>query len=444
MPSHQIYRGAVLSFKDDPATAGDDAIVFFEDGALLLEDGLIAACGEANEVLDQAPQNTPVRYYQEHLIIPGLIDTHIHFPQVEVIASFGEQLLDWLNQYTFPTEQKFADVEYASKIANFFLDELLRNGTTTALVFGSVHASAAEAFFKASHRRNTRMICGKVMMDREAPAALCDTAESAYADSRQLIEDWHGKGRQLYAITPRFAITSTPEQLAAAGKLKTEFPDVYVQTHISENRSEVDFVGALFSDAKDYLDVYDQYGLLDKKTVLAHGIHLTERERKRLQETGSSVAFCPTSNLFLGSGLLDLKQLEADGVCVSVATDVGGGTSFSMLRTLHEAYKVLQLQGQSLCPMRSLYMATLGNARSLHLADKIGSLEAGKEADFTILDFNCTPLMALKQQHCKTLREKLFAMIMLADDRAVAATVVAGQCLHERDKHATNQAGSPT
>lgn len=429
----QAYRAALLTFHSDPDVHGEQAYSFIEDGLLIIEHGHIVTMGEAQALLDQY-KHAELIDYSGHLIIPGLIDTHIHFPQVEVIASYGEQLLDWLNNYTFPAERQFEDKNYAADMAEFFLTELLRNGTTTALVFGTVHKQSVEAFFEASHKRNTRMICGKVMMDRNAPEFLCDTPESSYDDSKALIDKWHNHGRQLYAVTPRFAITSTPEQLEKAGQLIEQYPDVYMQTHISENKDEVAFVQRLFPDSKDYLDVYDQYGLLGKRSVFAHGIHLTPREHQRFRETGSSVSFCPTSNLFLGSGLLDIDTLEKEHVTYSIATDVGGGTSFSMLQTLNEAYKVSQLNGSPLCPLKSLYLATLGNAKSLQLEDKIGALKAGNEADFVVLDFNCTPLMKLKQSKSNTLSEKLFSMIILGDDRAVKATYVAGELAHARDE----------
>lgn len=432
-PSTTVYRASILHFLDDPDKAGDDAYEFFEDGALVVENGKVVTTGNFSELEKTLAENVEQVDYRGHLLMPGMIDTHIHFPQVEVIASYGEQLLDWLNNYTFPAERQFEDKEYASKIANFFLDELVKCGTTTALVFGTVHKQSVDAFFEASEKRNTRMICGKVMMNRNAPEFLCDDVDSSYQDSKELIERWHGKGRQLYAVTPRFAITSTPEQLQKAGQLLEEYPDVYMQTHISENKDEVAFVQELFPESKDYLDVYDQYKLLGERSVFAHGIHLTPREHQRFRETGSSVSFCPTSNLFLGSGLLDIAELEKEQVAYSVATDVGGGTSFSMLQTLNEAYKVCQLRGNKLSALKSLYLATLGNARTLKLDDKIGSFKSGNEADFIVMDFNATPLMALKQSKCKTLAEKLFAMIVLGDDRTVKATYVAGQALHLRD-----------
>jgi guanine deaminase len=426
-----LYRSSILHFLSDPDINGDDAYEFFEDGALIVVDGKVVDCGAANTLMT-AHQDAEIIDYQGKLIIPGMIDTHIHFPQCEVIASYGEQLLDWLNNFTFPAERQFEDKDYASHIANFFLDELLKCGTTTAMVFGTVHKQSVDAFFEASQKRNTRMICGKVMMDRNAPEFLVDTPECAYTDSKELIERWHEKGRQLYAVTPRFAITSTNEQLDKAGQLLKQYPSVYLQTHISENKDEVAFVESLFPAAHDYLDVYDHFGLLGRRSVFAHGIHLQPREHKRLRETGASVSFCPTSNLFLGSGLLDVATLEKEQVAYSIATDVGGGTSFSMLQTLNEAYKVCQLQGQKLSPLKSLYLATLGNAKTLELDDKIGSFKRGNEADFAVLDFNSTPLMTLKQSRCKTLDEKLFAMIILGDDRAIAATYVAGKCAHSK------------
>ncbi len=432
-PSATVYRANILHFLDDPDIHGEDAYQFFEDGALVVEEGVVVAVGNIDDIERILPENINTIDYRGYLIIPGFIDTHIHYPQVEVMASYGAQLLDWLNNYTFPAERQFEDKTYASNMAEFFLDQLLRSGTTSALVFGTVHKQSVDAFFEASERRNTRMICGKVMMDRNAPDYVCDTPQTSYDDSRALIERWHGNGRQLYAVTPRFAITSTQAQLEQAGRLVREFPDVYMQTHISENKDEVALVKTLFPDSKDYLDVYDQHGLVGKRSVFAHGIHLNERELARFSETGASVSFCPTSNLFLGSGLLDIDTLEKEQVAYSIATDVGGGTSFSMLTTLHEAYKVAQLGGHKLSPLKSLYLATLGNAKTIQLDDTIGSFRTGNEADFVVLDFNSTPIMSLKQSKCKTLAEKIFAMIILGDDRAVKATYIAGDCKHNRD-----------
>ena len=429
----KAYRAAILHSIADPAVVGvEQSYEYFEDGLLVIDNGQVANVGHAADLLPTL-KGVDITEYRDALITPGFIDTHIHYPQTGMIASYGEQLLDWLNTYTFPTEQQFADKAHAADVAGIFLKELLRNGTTTALVFGSVHKQSVDAFFEAAEALNLRMIAGKVLMDRNAPDYLTDTPESGYADSKELIERWHGKGRLHYAVTPRFAPTSTPEQLTLAGKLLGEYPDLYMHTHLSENRKEIEWVKALFPERKGYLDVYDHYKLIGARSIFAHGVHLCDDECKRLAETGSAVAFCPTSNLFLGSGLLDLNKLEEYGVRVGLGTDVGAGTSFSQLQSLNEAYKVMQLQGKKLDPFKSLYLATLGGANALYLDDKIGNFESGKDADFVVLDYNATPLISYRMQQAKTLDEKLFALTMLGDDRAVKETFAAGQSVHRRD-----------
>lgn len=429
----KAYRAAILHSIADPAVVGvQQSYEYFEDGLLVIDNGQVAKVGHAADLLPTL-KGVDITEYHDALITPGFIDTHIHYPQTGMIASYGEQLLDWLNTYTFPTEQQFADKVHAAEVAGIFLKELLRNGTTTALVFGSVHKQSVDAFFEAAEALNLRMIAGKVLMDRNAPDYLTDTAESGYADSKELIERWHGKGRLHYAVTPRFAPTSTPEQLELAGKLFGEYPDLYMHTHLSENRKEIEWVKALFPERKGYLDVYDHYKLIGARSVFAHGVHLCDDECKRLAETGSAVAFCPTSNLFLGSGLFDLNKLEEHGVRVGLGTDVGAGTSFSQLQSLNEAYKVMQLQGKKLDPFKSLYLATLGGANALYLDDKIGNFESGKDADFVVLDYNATPLISYRMQQAKTLEERLFALTMLGDDRAIKQTFAAGQSVHCRD-----------
>lgn len=427
------YRAAILHSIADPAVVGvEQSYEYFEDGMLVIDNGRVANVGHAADLLPTL-KGVEITEYRDALITPGFIDTHIHYPQTGMIASYGEQLLDWLNTYTFPTEQQFADKAHAADVAGIFLKELLRNGTTTALVFGSVHKQSVDAFFEAAEALNLRMIAGKVLMDRNAPDYLTDTPESGYADSKELIERWHDKGRLHYAVTPRFAPTSTPEQLTLAGKLLGEYPGLYMHTHLSENRKEIEWVKALFPERKGYLDVYDHYKLIGVRSVFAHGVHLCDDECKRLAETGSAVAFCPTSNLFLGSGLFDLNKLEQYGVRVGLGTDVGAGTSFSQLQSLNEAYKVMQLQGKKLDPFKSLYLATLGGASALYLDDKIGNFESGKDADFVVLDYNATPLISYRMQQAKTLDERLFALTMLGDDRAVKETFAAGQSVHRRD-----------
>ena len=423
----KILRGRVLRFLSEPQGIEDRAsYAYDEDGAILIRDGLVAATGAAADISAQAP-DAPVTDHRPHLMMPGFIDAHIHMPQAQVIASWGAQLLDWLNTYTFPAESKFSDPAHAARIAGAFLDELLRHGTTTAVAYCSSHPASVDAYFEAAEARGLRMIGGKVMMDRNCPDGVRDTAQSSYDDSKALIAKWHGKGRALYAITPRFAITSTPEQMAMAQALVVEHPDLHMQTHLSENRDEIDFTLSLYPKARDYLDVYETYGLLGPKSLFGHAIHLSDRETAAMAATGSVAVFCPTSNLFLGSGLYDKIGLRETGVRRAVATDVGGGTSYSMLRTLDEGYKVLALRGQKLDPLTAFWWVTRGNAEALGLADTIGTLAPGTEADIVVLDARATPAMALRAETIETLAEELFLLETLGDDRAIAATYVAGE-----------------
>ena len=433
MSQRKAYRASVFHCIADPGVVGAErSYEYFEDGLLVVEDGMVVEVGMAESLLPSLSSEIEVVHYENALITPGFVDTHIHYPQVGIIGSYGAQLLDWLQTYTFPCEGQFDDARHAHAQADIFLRELLRNGTTTALVFGTVHKQSVDAFFERASKLNLRMIAGKVLMDRCAPDYLVDTAESGYADSKELIERWHGKGRLSYAVTPRFAPTSSNEQLELAGKLFKEFPGLYMHTHISENRQEIEWVKELFPERDGYLDVYDHHGLIGERSVFAHGVHLHDDECRRLGDTGSAVAFCPTSNLFLGSGLLDLARLESHGVRVGLGTDVGAGTSFSQLQSLNEAYKVLQLQGQKLDPFKAFYLATLGGARSLYLDDRIGSLKAGKEADFVVLDYEATPLISYRLKHSKSLEETLFALMILGDDRVVKETFSAGLSVHRR------------
>ena len=419
----QLIRGQVLDFHADPQDNADNHR-FWEDGAILVEDGRIVAVGDH---ADLARDGLPEIDHRPHLILPGFIDPHIHFPQLQVIASWGAQLLDWLNTYTFPAEAQFADPDHAARMADLFLDQLTAHGTTTAVAFCSSHKTSAEALFAAAHARDMAMVAGKVMMDRNAIPAVHDTPQSSYEDSRALIEAWHGKGRQRYAITPRFAITSSPEQMEMAGALVLEHPDCHLQTHLSENRDEIEFTLSLYPKARDYLDIYDHYGLLGPRTLLGHSIHLEPREIARMAETGSRAVFCPTSNLFLGSGLFDADGLRAAGVTSGIATDVGGGTSWSMLQTLNEGYKILQMRGQKLHPLTAFHWATRGNALALGMEAEIGTLTPGSAADLVVLDPCATPAMALRAERAETLAEKLFILQIMGDDRAVAQTYVAGR-----------------
>lgn len=421
----QIHTGQILHFLSAQTHE------YIPSGALVISDGKVLTCGDKTTLLQQYPE-ADITDHGERLIMPGMIDTHVHYPQLDVIASYGEQLLDWLNNYTFPAEEAFKDPEVGRTTAQFFLNELLGNGTTTAMVYGTVHPQSVDAFFEQSSALNTRMLCGKVMMDRNAPEYLCDTAESSLTDSQALIDRWHNKGRQLYVVTPRFAITSTPEQLTAAGQLLSDNPDVYLQTHLAENKAEIAFVEELYPERDSYLDVYAHYGLLGPRSTFGHCVHLNDVELKIMSDTGSRIAFCPTSNLFLGSGLFRLHH-QPSPVRVSIASDVGGGTSLSMLQTLNEAYKICQLNGTSLSPLEAFYRVTLGNAESLLLDDRIGNFTPGKEADFIVLNPAGTPLMERRSNKCKTLEELLFCLMMMGDDRAIASTYVMGNCLWNAD-----------
>ncbi len=427
MKTVKAIRARLFWFTGDPALQGDAAWHYVEDGMVIVKEGVLTHVGEASALLAQLAADTPIIDHRPHLLMPGFIDTHMHFPQTQVIASHGAQLLDWLNKYTFVEEQRYADPDLCKANATFLLDTLLKHGTTTAVAYGSVHPQSMEAYFSEALRRNMRMIGGKVMMDRNAPAGLLDTPQRGYDESRALIAKWHDKGRLSYAISPRFAITSTEAQLEVSGALVRENPSCYMQTHISENLKEIAFVKELFPSAKDYTDVYDSYGLLGQRSLMGHCIHLSDRERARFAETRSVAVFCPTSNLFIGSGLFDWAKTVEANVRIALATDIGGGTSYSMLQTAAEGYKVLQLQGQSWSPFSAFYAMTMGNAEALDLHDKIGSLRAGYEADFVILNARATPAMEMRMERVSDLMEELFVLITLGDDRAIAATYVAGE-----------------
>jgi len=435
MVADTILRGRLFGFRAEPAGPDDrSSYDYIEDGILIVEAGRIAAIGPASALLPGLPADTAIEHYPGQLILPGFIDLHIHLPQTQVIASYGAQLLEWLGKYTFVEEQKYADPAHAEAGARFFLQELLRNGTTSAVVYGSVHAQSVEALFAESERLGTGMIAGKVMMDRNAPDALRDTAQTSYDESKALIDRWHGRGRQRYAVTPRFAITSTPAQLDVAGSLLREHPGTYLQTHLSENRAEIAATRALFPEAASYTDIYRRHGLLGPRSLFGHCIHLEDSEVDLLAESGSVAVFCPTSNLFIGSGLFDRARLagHAPPVRIGLATDVGGGTSYSMLATAAEAYKVLQLQGQTLSPLAAFHQITRGNALALGLESEIGTLAPGSWADLVVLDSRSTPALAHRMETAGRLEDELFALMILGDDRAVAATYVQGRCSARR------------
>jgi guanine deaminase len=426
-------RASILHF---PRATGTPEIDFeyISDGLLVMRNGKVINLGEARSLIPQYPDAISEDYTGK-LLIPGLIDSHLHFPQTEMIASYGKQLLEWLENYTFPVENKFSNEEYAAVIADVFLRQLHKNGTTTAMVYSTVHKGATDALFRAAQSKKMLMIAGKVCMDRNCPPYLQDTPESAQRDSADLIDKWHGKDRLHYALTPRFAPTSSPEQMLALAELAKQYPDVFIQTHLSENRNEIAWVKSLYPEFTHYLDVYDYYSMVRPRAVFGHCLHLEEPEWRRMAESGATIAFCPTSNLFLGSGLFDLDKARGLNIPVALATDVGGGTSFSMLKTLGEAYKVCQLQHQQLSPMQGLYLMTQGAAIALQLEDSIGNLNVGSDADFVLLDPAFDELTALRLQHCANSPEDIiFALSLLGDDRAIAATYIAGEPVYQANK----------
>lgn len=429
--TYQAYRASLLHFSDDPAFQ-KNAYSWHEDGLLVVSEGRVHVAGDYAALIDFLPAGTPVADYRGKLIMPGFIDTHVHYPQTDMIASPAPGLLPWLDKYTFPTERKFADPEHAANVARFFLDELVRCGTTTAMVYCTVHPQSVDAFFNESEKRNLRMVAGKVMMDRNCPDFLQDTAESGARESEELIKKWHKRGRQLYALTPRFAPTSTEAQLELTGALAKAYPDTFLQTHVAENLDEVAWVKSLFPQARSYMDVYDRFGMLRPRSMYAHCIWLDDNDRARMAETRSAISICPTSNLFLGSGLFDFEKADAQNVPLSLATDVGGGTSFSMLQTMNEAYKVARMGGTYLQALRMFYLATLGGARSMELEGTIGNFVPGAEADFIVLDPHATPLLQRRTERTDSLEELLFALALLGDDRTVLATYSAGKQVHQR------------
>ena len=426
--SSKLIRGRLLSFQRAPLSLTDaESYLYESDGALLVAEGKIKAAGDYAAVKAEAPQGIEEIDHRPHLILPGFIDMHMHFPQMQVIASYAANLLEWLNTYTFPEECRFVESAHAARIATHFYDELLRHGTTTAVAYCSVHKTSADAYFAEAMRRGMCMVGGKVMMDRNAPQGLLDTPEMGCDETRRVIADWHGKGRNHVAITPRFAITSTPAQMKATQALAEEFPDLHIQTHLSENHDEIRYTCELYPEAIDYTDIYARYGLLGPKTLLGHAIHLSEREADALSEAGAVAVHCPTSNLFLGSGLFPMKALmrREKPVRVAVATDIGGGSSYSMLRTMDEAYKIQQLLGERLNPLESFYLMTRGNAEALSM-DDIGTLETGTAADLVVLNAASTPAMKLRMETVKTLPEELFLLQTMGDDRAIVETYVSG------------------
>lgn len=423
-----VLTGRVLSFRDDPARAAD-AIRYLDAGAIAIgADGRIAWVGAAAD-LPETYAEWPREDHGARILLPGFIDAHVHFPQYRMLAAPGRDLLDWLARFTFPEEARYADPAHAAAAAEIFLDRLVAHGTTSALAFSSVHAVAADALFAAAETRGMALITGKTMMDREAPAAVTDDPVTGARETEALIGKWHGRGRARYAITPRFAITSTEAQLRATGDLVAAHPTCLMQTHLSESAAEIARIRQLFPNDRDYTAVYERFGLVGPTARFAHAIHLSDDECRRLSDAGAAVVHCPTSNTFLGSGLFDIDHLERAGrpVAVGLATDIGGGTHYSMLQTMAEAHKVAMLNGRRIAPARLFYLATLGNARILNRADEIGALEPGLMADIIALDPRATEILAARDDLSTTLEDRLFALAVLGDDRAVAAVWLAGR-----------------
>jgi guanine deaminase len=421
-----LLLGQTLSFHASPFGApADQAARHDTHGAVLVEDGRIIATGPRDQLRAQAPQ-AQVQDHGNRLILPGFVDAHVHYPQTAIIASWGKRLIDWLNSYTFPEEMRFGDPAYGADIAARYLDLTTANGTTTMCSYCTIHPASVDAFMAEAQQRGQRVLAGKTCMDRNAHDELRDTPKSAYDDSKALLEKWHGVDRLGYVITPRFSPTSTPDQLAALGALWAEHPEVLMQTHLSEQVDEVAWVRSLFPQARDYLDTYEQFGLLGPRGVYGHAIHLEPREKARLAEVDAALVHCPTSNTFIGSGLFDMAGLIAAGQRIGLATDTGGGSSFSMLRTMAAAYEIGQLRGTPLHPAQLLWLATEGAARALRLDDRIGRLQAGHEADLVVLDLASTPAIAQRASRAEDIWQALFPTLMMGDDRAVSAVYIGG------------------
>jgi guanine deaminase len=421
-----LLLGQVLSFTADPFAEGPGAARHESEGAVLIENGRIAAVGPADRLRAAHPA-AKVTDYGSCLISAGFVDAHVHYPQTAIIASWGKRLIDWLNLYTFPEEMRFSDAAYAAEVAERYLGLATANGTTSVCTYSTIHPESVDAIFGAAARRDMRIWAGKTCMDRNAPEGLRDTPQSAYDDSKRLLEKWHGKGRASYVITPRFSPTSTPEQLAALGALWREYPDCLMQTHLSEQMDEIDWVKSLFPQSRDYLDTYEAQGLLAEGAIYGHAIHLTARERDRLREAGASLIHCPTSNTFIGSGLFDMGGLKAEGHRVGLATDTGGGSSFSMLRTMAATYEVAQLRGRPLHPAELWWLATQGSAQALRADHMIGNIAPGMEADLAVIDLASTPAIAQAVTRAGDIWQALFPTIMMGDDRAIRATWIAGR-----------------
>ena len=437
MSQNNYFRGSIYHCIEEN---GSLKPIYFDDGLMVVDNksGKIIDVGNFSDLRSSWDISNNLIHFRDRLIMPGFVDTHVHYPQYKVIASYGTSLLEWLNKYTFVEEQRFSDVAYADQIANLFLDELIKNGTTSVMTFCTSFKQSAEAFFNAAENRNLRMAAGKVMMDRHAPDELCDNPDNSYSDSKELIEKWHNKGRLRYAVTPRFAPTSSSSQLKQAARLLNEYPSddqtkgVLLQTHLNENDEEIAWVNDLFPDSNSYFGVYEDHGITGNRSVFGHCIHNTEEEYQRMAKTGSKVSLCPTSNLFLGSGLFELEKLESYGIDVSLASDVGGGDSFSMFKVMNEAYKICRLNDFNLDPIKAFYLTTLGAAKVLDMNDSIGNFEVNKEADFIVIDLNATEIISQKNKIAMGVNDILFNLMTLGDDRLIDEVFILGQRAYKK------------
>ncbi|MGB0797888.1 MAG: guanine deaminase [Planktomarina sp.] len=427
----QLLLGQTLRFSGHPFHNDWQSVTQHRrDGAVAIKDGKIVEVGTRDTLLASYPQ-ADITDHGQDLIVAGFVDAHVHYPQTAIIASWGKRLIDWLNTYTFPEETRLSDPDYADKIAGTYLDTALTHGTTTMASYCTSSPVSVDAYFAAARTRDMCVVGGKTCMDRNAPDGLIDTAKRAYDESKAGIAKWHGNGRAVYAITPRFSPTSTPEQLQALGDLWTEHPECLMQTHLSEQHEEIAWVQDLFPDARDYLDTYEKFGLLGTKGVYGHSIHLEPREVDRLAEVGAAVVHCPTSNTFIGSGLFDLMGLAKARVTTGLATDIGGGSNFSMLRTMAAAYEVAQLRGFALHPAQLMWLASEGSASALHLSGRVGHLGIGADADICVIDMKSTAAIGQRVDNASEFWEALFPTIMMGDDRAIRAVYVAGRKVGE-------------
>ena len=437
MSQNNYFRGSIYHCIEEN---GSLKPIYFDDGLMVVDNksGKIIDVGNFSDLRSSWDISNNLIHFRDRLIMPGFVDTHVHYPQYKVIASYGTSLLEWLNKYTFVEEQRFSDKAYADEIANLFLDELIKNGTTSVMTFCTSFKQSVDAFFNAAENRNLRMVAGKVMMDRHAPDELCDNPDNSYSDSKELIEKWHNKGRLRYAVTPRFAPTSSSSQLNQAARLLNEYPSddqtkgVLLQTHLNENDEEIAWVNDLFPDSNSYFGVYEDHGITGNRSVFGHCIHNTEEEYQRMAKTGSKVSLCPTSNLFLGSGLFELEKLESYGIDVSLASDVGGGDSFSMFKVMNEAYKICRLNDFNLDPIKAFYLTTLGAAKVLDMNDSIGNFEVNKEADFIVIDLNATEIISQKNKIAMGVNDILFNLMTLGDDRLIDEVFILGQRAYKK------------